>query len=105
MPFCKYCFSSGMKRSIYTNHNTFITINNEKIIECKNLAKTKCSKCKHVGHTSKYCNQPQPTMTTTYIENQQHAPLKSIWFIQKYIFGIFTCIAFVYYMGTPHQIQ
>ena len=98
MPFCKYCFSSRMKRAIYTNHNTFLSMNGDKIIECKNLAKTKCTKCKHVGHTSKHCNSS--VQLTSQSDNEVDSSSSSytpICTIQKYILGIFAFILFVYY--------
>ena len=95
MPFCKYCFSSRMKRAIYTNHNTFVSINGDKIIECKNLAKTKCRKCKHIGHTSKHCNFQLTSQSDNEVDSSSF--YNPIWRIQKCILGIFAFILFVYY--------
>lgn len=102
MPFCKYCYSAGMKRVVYTNHNTFITINNEKQIECRNLAKTKCGKCKQIGHTKKYCTsnnnnaiQPFHLMMQSNSDVLDEMHFRNVFVVQFAIFIIFICIVVI----------
>jgi hypothetical protein len=99
MPFCKYCYSSGLKRKIYTNHNTFVKINNEKRIECKNLAKTQCKKCKQIGHTSKYCivavNHENEEDSQENIDSEI-AAIESIRFVYTIFTTIFICYGMAY---------
>jgi len=115
MPFCKYCYSSQLPRRIYTNHNTFITIQGEKQIECKNLAKTKCRKCKQYGHSSKYCSE-FIHIQSLQIQNQNQSQIQTqseyLFYVHDYKHGLyfillvcFSLMLYTFILPVPNSYQ
>lgn len=51
--FCKFCYDSGKKKELYTNH--FVREEKGGTPCCPTLAATKCGYCKQLGHTPKHC--------------------------------------------------